>query len=208
MKNIFKITICCLVLLLASCNAIENESTSSTRLILKSITGTDSAGSTSSPIIYSDVVAITITTDEDGNDVTTYSTTNDIATVDLEAQLIDPFTTENTLYQAIMVDQIDIEFSRSDGLTGQGVNVPYSFSQKVTAVIEVGDTLQLPFTIITNNAKKESPLVDLVGKTYDQYADILKLEAKVTIHGKDLGDHRVAPVVGYISIFCADFVDN
>jgi hypothetical protein len=31
---------------------------------------------------------------------------------------------------------------------------------------------------------------------------VLELVAVVTIHGKDLGGHRVAPVTSYISVWC------
>ena len=29
----------------------------------------------------------------------------------------------------------------------------------------------------------------------------------MTLHGKDLGGHRVAPVSGYVSVWCANFAD-
>ena len=38
--------------------------------------------------------------------------------------------------------------------------------------------------------------------------EFLELVAKVTLHGKDLGGHRVNPVSGYITVWCGNFADS
>jgi len=180
------------VLSFSGCNALENATTSGSKLILISLTGNDLAGQVGSTIIFSDVA------EANGG------TINDNAVAEVTAALLDPFQEAGTFYQAIFVDQIDVEYSRSDGRNIQGVDVPFAFSQKVSVTIEISGTAEIPFVIVQHNAKSESPLVNL----FNGLGGVLKLEAKITIHGKDLGEHRIQPVVGHISIYCANYADE
>jgi len=180
------------VLSFSGCNALENATTSGSKLILISLTGNDLAGQVGSTIIFSDVA------EANGG------TINDNAVAEVTAALLDPFQEAGTFYQAIFVDQIDVEYSRSDGRNVPGVDVPFAFSQKVSVTIEISGTAEIPFVIVQHNAKSESPLSNLI---YGQ-GGVLKLEAKITIHGKDLGEHRIQPVVGHISIYCANYADE
>jgi len=180
------------VLSFSGCNALENATTSGSKLILISLTGNDLAGQVGSTIIFSDVA------EANGG------TINDNAVAEVTAALLDPFQEAGTFYQAIFVDQIDVEYSRSDGRNIPGVDVPFAFSQKVSVTIEISGTAEIPFVIVQHNAKSESPLVNL----FNGLGGVLKLEAKITIHGKDLGEHRIQPVVGHISIYCANYADE
>jgi hypothetical protein len=181
------------IIILGSCNPVENITTSGSQLIVQLITGTDSEGNEDSTTVFSDVM-------REG------SVFNDTGTATLTAQLINPAASplDLTYYYDIIVDQIDIEYSRADGLNVEGQDIPYSFSQKVYALVEIGAVVELSFVLIQHNAKLESPLVDLVNVENEK---ILKLEAKITFHGKDMGGHRIAPVVGHISVWCANFAD-
>ncbi len=176
---------------LPGCNAIENLTNSSTKLILESITGPDIEGTEGSTIAFSDVVR------EGG-------IFNDNGEVSLNAQLLSPGTTNSTYYQDILIDQVDVSYSRTDGLNVEGKDVPYRFSQKVHARILVGQTTTFGFMLVQHNAKIESPLLELrqLGQEH-----VLKLEAQITFHGKDLAGNRVEPVTGSISVWCADFAD-
>jgi hypothetical protein len=176
------------------CNIFESGSTSNSMLVLESITGTDLFGNDDSAVIFSDVE-------------TNGSVFNDRATAAIQALPIDPTLDleTTTYYYNVIVDQIDVEYSRSDGLNQEGRDVPFGFSQKLNIQVNLFESYSIGFVIVQHVAKIEPPLIDLVN-----YGDenILKLEAKVTIHGTDLGGHRVAPVVGYISIWCANFADE
>lgn len=198
-KNILAILLVALLLILPGCNKVENSTTSASRLIVNSITGKDLEGDEGSSTIFSDVVVI--------NDDGSFTYFNDNGVANLSVQLIDPTkSSENTTYYYdIVVEQIDVEYFRSDGLNVQGQDVPYSFSQKVHVIVEVGGFFELPFVLVPHNAKMESPLVDLI---YGGQEKVLKLEAKVTFHGKDLGGHRVDPAVGYVSVWCANYGDE
>lgn len=197
MKNILLILAIVVFLVFPSCNKLENETTSGSVLLINSITGNDLDGTAGSTTIFIDVVQV----NDDGS-MTIY---NDNGVADLTAVLLDPFIVQgdSTYYQNIVVDQIDIEYTRADGLSSEN-DVIYSFSQKVTFMVPIGETISLPFVLVQHVAKLESPLVELVGLGQEK---VLKLEAKITIHGKDVGGHRIAPAVGAVSVWISNFGD-
>lgn len=166
------------------CNIFETDSTSASVLLIEALTNEE--GETP---IFSSVIEII----------------NDLCQATLTAQLIDPGVDTGTYYESIIVEQIDVEYSRSDGLSQEGKDVPFSFSQKVNLIIAIDETAELPFTIVQHTAKWEPPLVDLADVGEEQ---MLKLEAKVTFHGKDVGGHRIQPVVGYVSVWCGRFAEQ
>ncbi len=197
-ENIFLIVIVMLFMLLPSCSKIENDSTSGSILLINSITGNDLDGTPGATTIFIDVVQV--------NDDGTMTIYNDNGVLELTAALLDPYVESGTAtyYQNIMIDQIDIEYTRADGLNGEG-DVIYSFSQKVSSMVPVGETITSGFVLVQHISKLESPLVELVGLGQEK---VLKLEAKITVHGKDIGGHRVAPAVGAVSIWISNFGDT
>ena len=165
------------------CNIFEGGSTSNTILIIDSIT--------------------------DGNgDVPIFSNVaiwdNTLAEATLITQTINPDLNldDTTLYYTVIVDQIDVEYSRSSGLDQEGRDIPFGFSQQVHLRLSLAEQAALPFTIIQQVAKVEPPLVDLLDFGEEH---VLKLEARVTFHGTDLGGHRLEPVTASVSIWCANF---
>jgi len=196
-ENILLIVIVTLFLLLPSCSKIENDTTSGSVLLINSITGNDLDGTEGATTIFIDVVQV----NEDGT-MTIY---NDNGVAELTAVLLDSYAEDNdaTFYQNIMIDQIDIEYTRADGLNNEG-DVIYNFSQKVSYMVPVGETVTVGFVLVQHVSKLESPLVELIGLGQEK---VLKLEAKITIHGKDVGGHRVAPAVGAVSIWISNFGD-
>ncbi len=195
--NIFLVISIVIFLLFPSCNKIENNSTSGSVLLINSITGNNLDGTSGSTTIFIDVVQV----NEDGT-MTIY---NDNGVAELTAVLLNPSEMHDTsYYQNIMVDQIDIEYTRADGLNNEGKDVIYSFSQKVTYMVPIGEVVSLPFVLVQHVAKLESPLVELVNLGQEK---VLKLEAKITIHGKDVGGHRVTPAVGAVSVWISNFGD-
>jgi len=188
-KNIAFSVLIISILALSGCIAGENDSTASSRLIIETILGLDLDGSTDSTIAFVDVYD-----SETG-------VTNSPGKVIVTASLMDP-TVEPTFYQDITVDQIDIEYSRTDGQSIQGVDVPYSFSQYFSVLVPIGTRIEIPVNLVNHDAKMEPPLIGLYNLGQNK---ILKLEAKLTIHGKDQAGNRILPVSGKISLWCADF---
>jgi hypothetical protein len=200
-RTLMAIFLSVILLNFPACNKIENLSESGSALIVLIITGTDLEENTGSTTIFSDVIT------------SSGSIVNDTATATLSAMLLDPLQSTGTFYQDIIVDQIDVEYVRSDMIdqdTGNstaipGVDVPFGFSQKIYARVVIGETLELPFVLVQQTAKLESPLLELVSVSQEK---ILKMEARCTFHGKDGGGHRIAPVVGTVSVWFANFADT
>jgi len=183
-------------LFLASCVAKENDSTSGSFLVINSLTGNDLEGLPGSTTVFSDVeTAGGIINDNGVAAVTTltYDPMEDSVDHDI------------TFYNNVVVDQIDVEFRRTDGRNVEGVDVPYRFTQPVNMMVAVDTTEEIPFVVIRHVAKLEAPLLAL--REIFTQAHILQLVAKVTLHGRDVGGHRVAPVSGYMSVWCANFAD-
>jgi hypothetical protein len=179
---------------MASCNAIENDSTSGTMLEIKSLTGKDLEGNEGSTTVFSDVI-------------TNGSIFNDNCVVELIAKPLDPLMDikDTTAYMDVLVDQIDVEFRRTDGRNVEGSDVPYRFTQPMSMLVSFSETVKIPFIVIRHAAKEEMPLIALREVPSREF--VLQLVAVVTIYGKDLGGHRVAPVTGYVSVWCANFAD-
>jgi hypothetical protein len=182
-------------LILASCNAMEDESTSASMLQIVSLTGKDLEGNDGSTTVFSDVI-------------TNGGIFNDNGIASLRAVTINPNLDGDqiTSYMDIMVDQIDVEFQRTDGRNVEGVDVPYRFTQPMNMLVPINSEMDIPFVLIRHVAKLEPPLLALRDVPDREF--VLHLVAIVTIHGKDLGGHRVAPVTGYISVWCANFADE
>jgi hypothetical protein len=182
-----------MVLLLTGCVAKENDSTSGSFLVINSLTGNDLKGDPGSTTVFSDV-------DSAGSII------NDNGVAEVSALIYNPLTdTDVSYYNNVIVDQIDVEFKRTDGRNVEGVDVPYRFTQPMNWLVEVDNVAEIPFILIRHVAKLEAPLLAL--KEAPSQGFVLQLVAIVTIHGKDLGGHRVAPVSGYISVWCSNFAD-
>lgn len=185
-------------LALVSCVAKENDSTSASFLVINSLTGNDLEGNAGSTTVFSDVVS------------STGSIINDSGVVSVSALTYNPLEDsvehDITYYMNVVVDQIDIEFMRTDGRNVEGVDVPYRFTQPVNMLVPVDEMMDIPFVLIRHVAKLEAPLFAL--REITSQGVVLQLVAKVTLHGKDLGGHRVAPVSGLVSVWCANFADQ
>ncbi len=181
-------------LFLASCVAKEKDSTSASFLVLNSLTGNDMDGKAGSTTVFSDVLT---------NSGSIY---NDNGVAEVTAQLFDPAIPIVTPYMNVVVDQVDVEFKRPDGRNVEGVDVPYRFIQPMNMLVEIDADVQIPFVLIRHVAKLEAPLLAL--REIENQSKVLQLVAKVTFHGKDVGGHRITPVSGYLSVWCANFADS
>ena len=181
-----------LLVAMMGCNALEKGTLSATRLVIKNITGNDVAGKAGSSIIFSDVLS------------GTGSIANDNATIDVTAALLDGTTEKTTFYPNVVIDQVDIKYSRTDGRNVEGKDVPYGFSQPVSIYVEVGATVQFSVVVLSPNAKQESPLLELRDLGQEK---ILQLNANLTIYAKDMAGKRLEPVSRTVTIFCCNFAD-
>lgn len=193
--SVVAVAVILIIGLMPGCNKRENATQGASRLIVISLTGTNLEGDVGSNVVYSDVIS------------STGSIFDDHLVAVLRAEPLNPYqqSMENTWYQDVIVEQIDVEFSRTDGLSREGIDVPYSFSQRVYEQVELGSIVELNFVIVSHNAKSESPLIELVNHGQEH---ILKLEARITFHAKDLAGNQLEPVVSGISVWCSNFADG
>jgi len=185
------------ILLLLSCNPIENESDSASILIIKSLTGTDLEGNEVN-YLQSDVLFLDPTTSVE-------TITADEAKASLEVTLLDPISAYGpSSFNGITVDRYVVTYMRTDGKNVEGVDVPYSFEGAFYAFIEVDSSVDISFVIVRAISKAEPPLIDLI----DGRAEgVLNVNAKVDFYGHDLTNRNVK-ATGYISIFFTNYVNE
>jgi len=180
------------ILMLSACNPLEDDSKSSSFIIIESITGTDLAGKTAS-FLQSDVV------------LTDLTVVADVATATLRASLLDPAPIlKPSQYNDIILDRYIVSYSRVDGKNRQGVDVPYSFEGSLSQILKIGTSVTLSFVVVREVAKLESPLIDLV---QNRAEGVIEATAKIEFYGHDLVNNKVM-ATGYLTIFFANYADS
>ncbi|MFC2166523.1 hypothetical protein ACFLQZ_00995 [Acidobacteriota bacterium] len=191
-KYLFKATIfLALLIVLVSCNPLENDTLSNSMLIIMNLTGQDIDGNTAN-FLQSDVIT-------SANTVTA-----DTATVTFKAQLLnpDPFNGA-TQYNDIFVTHYVVTYFRSDGKNTEGVDIPYSFEGYMSSLIEIDNITDLSFVLVREVAKLEPPLINL---HEGRGEGVLQLRAKVDFYGHDLSNKAIKST-GYLSIYFANYAD-
>jgi len=182
---------------LISCNPIENETTSASMLIVVTIIG-ESVNGDKGNYLESDVLY----EDETKGITTIYA---DPALATLRASLLDPNSiTGPSHLNSIIIERYRVSYSRSDGRNTEGVDVPYAHEGVLSALLDIGTTHDVSFTIVRAAAKAEPPLVDLhVGRD----AGVLTCLAKVEFFAKDQVG-RAVKATGYLTIHFANYVNE
>ena len=180
------------ILMLSGCNPLEDDSKSSSFIIVESITGTDLSGKTAG-FLQSDVV------------LTNSIVTADVATATLRASLLDPAPIlKPGQFNDIMLDRYIVSYSRVDGKNRQGVDVPYSFEGAFTQLLKIGTSTSISFVVVREVAKLESPLIDLA---QNRAEGVIEATAKIEFYGHDLVENKVK-ATGYLTIFFANYADS
>jgi hypothetical protein len=102
---------------------------------------------------------------------------------------------------AITVTRYRVVFTRSDGRNTPGVDVPYAFDGAMTATVDPGGAVIVPFVMVRVQAKLEAPLAALRGHGG---AAAISTIAEVTFYGHDQVG-RETQATGLISINFADW---
>jgi hypothetical protein len=192
MKKVLSISfVLSVLLILYACNPIEDDSKSSSMLIVESIRSQDSEGN-AADYLQSDV-------EKEG------SVFADIATATLRAETLNPDPTLGTSqYNDIIVNRYTVSYSRVDGKNSPGVDVPLPFEGSLSALIKVGNTTSFSFVVVREVAKLEPPLIGLV----DGRAEgVLQVIATINFYGQDLANNKVK-ATGYLTIYFANYVDT
>ena len=184
------------ILVLFSCNPLENITESNTMLIIENLTGTDMEGNTVN-FLESDV----LTVDPDSGVQTILSNT---AIAALKATLLDPDPINPASeYNNIQLTRYTVSYFRSDGRNIEGVDIPYSFEGYFSTRLTVNVSTEISFIIVRAVAKGEPPLLSL---REGRGEGILTITARVDFYGHDLRDKTVT-ATGYLTIYFANFAE-
>lgn len=180
------------ILMLSGCNPLEDDSKSSSFIIVESVAGTDASGKAAG-FLQSDVV------------LTNSIVTADVAKATLRASLLDPAPIlKPGQFNDIMLDRYIVSYSRVDGKNRQGVDVPYSFEGALTQILKIGTSTSISFVVVREVAKLESPLIDLA---QNRAEGVIEATAKIEFYGHDLVENKVK-ATGYLTIFFANYADS
>ncbi len=187
-----------LILTFFSCNPIENETTSASRLIVENLMGTSMEGEDAS-YLQSDVLY------QDPEDSTITTIYADPATVTFRALLLDPDSVTGPSYlNDVTITRYVVTYTRSDGKNTEGVDVPYSFEGSLSVQVGIDSTASVVFIIVREVAKNERPLVDLV---YGTEEGVIQTTARVDFYGHDQANRKVQ-ATGYLTVFFANYANE
>lgn len=111
----------------------------------------------------------------------------------------------NLALQDVRIERYEVRYIRSDGLTQEGVDVPFRISGGVSALARVGTETEVVIVLVRHQAKVEPPLRNLSGPLGGEL--ILSATAEITLHGRTTaGD--VVSTRGFVRINFADFADE
>jgi len=100
--------------------------------------------------------------------------------------------------QDIVLQRYDVSYVRSDGRAVEGVDVPYRFSEPMTASLAPGDALKVSIDIVRHQAFLEQPLSQIAA------GSIVEITANVTFYGETISRKAVS-ASGAASIRFADY---
>ena len=191
-----------------SCGDVVRQGSSPVFLVIDSLQGSRGSVSpgTLGTTLASDVITnVTVPTASCGLPLPPCAITfSDSGQVTLRAPLKDlgaTATLSPTSNNEVTITRYRVEYTRADGRNTPGVDVPYAFDGAVTGTVPAGGTLTLPFELVRNVAKEESPLAQLRTSS-----NIISSIAKVTFYGTDRVGNAIQ-VTGQISIDFGNFGD-
>jgi len=184
------------LILLLSCNPIEDETKSDSLLIVEKITATDLEGNEVN-FLNSDVIKVNEETGE------TYVTA-DAAKATLRATLLNPAPLMGaSTYNDILVTRYVVTYTRSDGKNTPGVDVPYPIEGSLSALVRIDQTTDVSIIVVRETAKLEPPLRNLAIGRGD---GVITATAKIDFYGEDMTKHKVK-ATGYLTIEFANYID-
>lgn len=193
MKKVFSVAvILSAFLVLNSCNPVEDDSRSASRLIVDNILGRDADG-TNANFLQSDVL------------LSTGSVRADSVSATLRAATLDPDPLLGTSqYNDIVLTRYLVSFTRTDGRNVPGQDVPYPFEGSLSTVVKVGSTASVSLVLVREVAKLEAPLIELVDIGAET---VLTCTAKIDFYGHDTVN-RTVKATGYLTVYFANYVDQ
>jgi len=186
------------LLFLMSCDKVNPEHASSSILLVTRINGYTDAGD-SADFLQSDTLegvppAATIVAD--------------IISVTLEARLKEPETVGMgpSYKNRIVLHSYDVTYTYVDSnLTPvPSPNVPTNFRGEMSVALDIDSLVDVSFVIVKEQAKAESPLVDVTNQLIPPGA--LQVIATITFYGDDIAGNPVQ-ATAYLTIYFAEYAD-
>lgn len=103
---------------------------------------------------------------------------------------------------SVTINLVRINYTRTDGRSTPGVDLPYSFDQAVSVTVSPTGTTVVPFEMVRHAAKEEPPLAQLVVNP-----NIIRAIAQVTFYGRDQVGNDVS-ASGSVNIEFGNFGDT
>jgi len=181
------------IVALAGCNTLSRQAESSSMIVIESVTGTTTEGTTVA-FLQSDVQR----TGTSGAYVQA-----DTATANIVVRLVNPDPINGpSQFNDVVLTTYRVTYELPTGPGTPGVDVPLPFDGNFsTALCPVDETTAVPFIVVLEAAKLSAPLAGLVGTT-----TVLERRARIEIFGHDLTDHPVQ-ATGYLTVYFADYME-
>ena len=202
LKGVLAATVCGLSV--TACADLARTGTGPAYLVMESVTASAGGGTSFTSSLLSDVqVLVDVTV----GGVTTQQATifNDLGRASIRAEMKNTLNpTTPTAMHSITINRYRVRFRRTDGRNTEGIDVPYGFDGATTVTIPIGASAQVGFDLVRHQAKKERPLITLVGGR-----GLLNLTtiAEVTFYGSDQAGNEVS-ISGTIDVHFGDFSDE
>jgi hypothetical protein len=103
----------------------------------------------------------------------------------------------------VRLNRYSVSYRRSDGRGTQGLDVPYTISGNLTALVTAGgtDSVTVPIDLVRHQAKLEPPLSNIVG------LQVVTMFTDITMSGQTVSGKSVT-ASGSAQITFADFADG
>ena len=198
------VEIAALVAASVSCGSVVRNGTSPVYLVMDSIAGIRGAVSTGTPssFLISDVVT-NVTTPAPCTPTSPCPTIfGDPGQASMHLALKDAAAqTAPSQFNAVTIERYHVDYTRADGRSTPGVDVPFAWDGVVTATVASTSPTAVGFLLVRSAAKEEGPLVQMRNT-----GQLLTVLAKVTFYGHDQTGNAVS-VSGSIQIEFGDFGD-
>jgi hypothetical protein len=137
--------------------------------------------------------------------ISTGSVCPDVVPLRVENHQRNPLNTDASFRSDIVIERYDVRYFRSDGLSTEGVDVPFRITGNVAQEIQAGSSAVLNLEIVRRQAKLEAPLKNLVGLGG---AQVVTMFAEVTLHARSTVQQTTNTATARVQIDFADFADN
>jgi hypothetical protein len=129
----------------------------------------------------------------------------DFATLRVENHQKNPLNTDASFRGDIVLERYDVRYIRSDGLSTEGVDVPFRITGNVAQEIQAANSATLNLEIVRRQAKLEAPLKNLIALGGGQ---VVTMFAEVTVHARSTVQQTTNAATARVQIDFADFVDT